>query len=660
MKNKFLLAFLCLGLLTLNFNCENEDVQFEEEQTLLNHGENEFIQWSNINEFPDVKSYAISLSKRKQTSFRSSEQSTPYFEILEHIDGYIYTDSLATTYTFAIKKTNQSGFNFSNLVIKYEDDVPVEEFILNYVPTQEYLNNVVEYRLQAFEGTVQYESLSNETESDRNARLTCDRVATTYCCWQWGNTCGGDGAVHLAGPNCTPEFMWTEVNVVCQDEPTEVTIDAGDSPSGGGSSGYTLIDDPHTSPIPPDTCEEEGIGDVGIAGEDGCITSGDETEISNLESIIEAPINFETISDYRERLSAIGEYFTLTSHIDFINLDEMLADAINDPSLSLGDYRIMWEKTKEAYDILKPYALQLAGLDSLDDMSVVVPPIELATAERNLTTVAFLPAVKSLLANWPSSIEQWEALGSILFQPQFLLEIGLGFIPGSSIIDVVSGIDNGDYLAVTLGIAGLIVDAFGGTIIKAIGKIGKVATKGFRIFKIALKYLNEVKNSIALGFKTLLDGDTVKVLDDFDNVIARISNNVLTFNYSGFGGNIITNPNKTTTVIGKWVDNVNGGGTRDIIESGLSKSGENLGGINALSFDGSGMTELQQWAVNRQWLDDAISRGDDIRAISNPNIAENLVNPNSPSGLSFFGREVEHLTNAGYVFNPLTNTFNLN
>lgn len=85
-----------------------------------------------------------------------------------------------------------------------------------------------------------------------------------------------------------------------------------------------------------------------------------------------------------------------------------------------------------------------------------------------------------------------------------------------------------------------------------------------------------------------------------------------------------------------------------------------MGGINALNFDGTGMTEIQQWAVNQQWLDDVISRGDNIRAVSNPNISENLLNPNSPSGLSFFGREVEYLTDAGYVFNPSTNTFILN
>lgn len=42
-------------------------------------------------------------------------------------------------------------------------------------------------------------------------------------------------------------------------------------------------------------------------------------------------------------------------------------------------------------------------------------------------------------------------------------------------------------------------------------------------------------------------------------------------------------PNTTTTVIGKWDDVVDGGGTREFIESGVSRSGENVGVINALS-----------------------------------------------------------------------------
>ncbi|PIV97663.1 MAG: hypothetical protein COZ16_06820 [Flavobacteriaceae bacterium CG_4_10_14_3_um_filter_31_253] len=51
---------------------------------------------------------------------------------------------------------------------------------------------------------------------------------------------------------------------------------------------------------------------------------------------------------------------------------------------------------------------------------------------------------------------------------QFLPELALGFIPGSDIIEVIKGANQGDAVAVAIGLAGLIVDAFGGTILKGL------------------------------------------------------------------------------------------------------------------------------------------------------------------------------------------------
>lgn len=125
-------------------------------------------------------------------------------------------------------------------------------------------------------------------------------------------------------------------------------------------------------------------------------------------------------------------------------------------------------------------------------------------------------------------------------------------------------------------------------------------------------------------------------------------------------------------------------GTKNIIDSGLSKSGENIGGINALNFNGTGMTEAQQWVVNQQWLDEVINRSDIIRVISNPlnktnilgsnvnlslfpdnaflsseslsNLLLNL-NPTQVNQLSFFGKEVRHLFQNGFAFNLTSNQF---
>lgn len=263
-------------------SCEREPTQINN-WTPLAHGTNNFIQWANINNFPEVKSYAIELSKSRQLLRTENEV---YYTLLEHIDAYIFSDTLGTTFTLPIQKVNHSEFGFSNLVIKYVNGHPEEEFILNYVPTQEYLNNYVDYHQTAFQGTVEYESIGN---SVGRAQRFCQMVSNTYCCWSWGNECDD---THDAGPNCTPAFMWTETTLVCQEDPTTVIIDAGDGGGGGTGTGMEPNDNPHTTPIPPDTCENQR-GDVGISTADGCLSSD-----SCIEPV-EGDINLDCeLSDY--------------------------------------------------------------------------------------------------------------------------------------------------------------------------------------------------------------------------------------------------------------------------------------------------------------------------------------------------------------------------
>lgn len=670
------LKFLTLALLLILFTCDKDEenqLETRQSQKVSVISFDDFNSSVNQNEAYGRMSNYFDVNKVNNTSARIDSDS----------NFVIFTDEITLVqlgdknfYTFKVLTETEDN-NFYNLVVETDlQNNIISSVFYEYQPSEEWLLDTS----QPFTGHMS--SFVNDFLDVNDlfaSRSSGQCVGEIYGYWEcnWGQDhAPGEGT------QCTEWTYYLTIDYVpcsggastTSDSGTGVPITVGNIGPGGDATGVGTV--------PKRPCDTS----TGFGGSDGCTQTVNDILINNAVSIIEQPLFAETAASYRERLSAVGEYFTLASHPDFAGLDEMLTDAINDPGLSIDDLGIMWLKTKEAYDILKPYAIQLAGLDSLDDMSVVVPPLALATAERNLTEVAFLPNVKTLLAHWPISIAQWEALGSILFQPQFLLEIGLGFIPGSSIIDVVSGIDQGDYLAVTFGIAGLVVDAFGGTIVKAIGKIGKAAYKAFKIFKIALKYLDEVKNSISLGFKTILDGDTIKILDSADNHIGYILSTVLRFKYTGFGGDIITTPNKTTTVIGKYIDNVNGGGTKDVIESGLSKSGRNDGGLNALSEPvNPNWTDQQIWDnVNAPWVDDAIANSDIIKVISNPlnktnilgtnvnqalfpdsaftssqslsNLLLNL-NPTQVSQLSFFGREVRHLFQNGYTYNLATNQF---
>lgn len=538
---KTLSKLLALFLVLTFTNCQKDDKLIEEGMTTESRFKIKLVPKVEYNHITQITEKLESVnSKLGSLQNRTETEDAFNFTILTEYSKYVEaTDGSIHSYTFKIERDEPSEL--------------VENIVFTSDGNGNYQSSIVTYHFPDFDTIgINYENIDFDADTVLND-IQQRNCISWYTCEQWIFYC----------PDCTNapnegyyECAMAVPHTVCSQDPI---IDYGDSGGAGTSTGNepqyndgNQWDDTvwytggptDGGVVSSPTSDCNSIGQSGFSGSGGCGTTVNDILIDNLVSIIEQPLGYETTASYRERLSAVGEYFTVVSHTDFVGLNEMLTDSITNINLSLDDLRLMWEKTKEAYDILKPYALQLANLDSLDDMSVVVPPAELVIAETNLTIVAFLPQVKSLVGqNWPQSIAQWEALGSILFQPQFLLEIGLGFIPGSSIIDVISGINEGDYLAVTFGVAGLIIDAFGGTIIKAIGKIGKVAWKSFKIFKVVFKYLNEIKNSISLGFKTLLDGNTVRILDDTDILVAKVVNNILTFNYTGFGGDIITNPN---------------------------------------------------------------------------------------------------------------------
>ena len=88
----------------------------------------------------------------------------------------------------------------------------------------------------------------------------------------------------------------------------------------------------------------------------------------------------------------------------------------------------------------------------------------------------------------------------------------------------------------------------------------------------------------------------------------------------------------------------------------LAGQGANPGGVNILGEVPTGLDDLTLWnTVNKPWLESAASRGDVIRAVSDPTINSNIYRPDGT--ISFFGREHQHLTNPisqgglGYTFN---------
>lgn len=186
----------------------------------------------------------------------------------------------------------------------------------------------------------------------------------------------------------------------------------------------------------------------------------------------------------------------------------------------------------------------------------------------------------------------------------------------------------------------------------------KSAQKFVNNFKKYDEVIGEIDDIAITGVKS---SSEVRILNKSSQV-GKIVDGKLNVSYSGFGGDIVCDPSKTTTLLGKWKDPA-GGGTGDIINSKLSKSGENLGGPNVLSEDvPKGWADQQIWDnVNEPWLRNAANRGDVIRVVSDPTKTTNIYKQGTE--LSFFGREHELLTKPvsqgglGYTYNPSTFTY---
>jgi hypothetical protein len=348
--------------------------------------------------------------------------------------------------------------------------------------------------------------------------------------------------------------------------------------------------------------------------------------------------------------------------LDVLNTDNMLA---------LSELQIASQKAKEIFDIVnKDYNLNITDINQFSN-------VEKRVILENSLFLSILPNIPSLGQYWPKNAEEWAVVGS-LFE-QFIPELLLGFIPGSSIIDVIKGFNSGDTVAIALGIAGVLVDAFGGSILKGLAKAGKIIYKVFKSFKTLYKFIRIVKNALVKGYKLVLEGDVVKFFRKSDNVhIASSLSNVLTLKFPAFGGDIVSHHSKTTTLLGKFLEGAPNG-TDALIKSGLTES---ITGVSSkTTFNVLNDPNFAGWITNKVWLDDAIARSDIFRAISDPkdigNVFFNIggIDPTKFSNintlknyllnltsdeinqLSYYGREIRHLFQNGYTFDSLTKQF---
>jgi hypothetical protein len=204
------------------------------------------------------------------------------------------------------------------------------------------------------------------------------------------------------------------------------------------------------------------------------------------------------------------------------------------------------------------------------------------------------------------------------------------------------------------------------------------------------------------GLQIVKNENTISFFNESNVLVAEIKDGILRFKYSGYGGDIIMNPERTTTVLGKfaeeWFDPTSGG-TRNFLGS---KGDPNVEGLPEGSFsrgegvlvDKGGMSFLdiaedkynaildkhiqkyldkglnkieakklgikegnnEFWdKYNYPFLEDAFKRGDDIRLVSDPikfkesgTYARELNAINGENGLA---------KKYGYIYDEKTKTF---
>lgn len=310
------LGFLIIGTLLILTNCEQETLNSQEPDTsaFAENGMNKIIKTGNFNDFKELKSFVKRIKEDRDNEInRTSIEENNDFTILEDREIYIYTDSTSTTYTIAIQKETQNSYGFSNLVVNFFDDDPTTAFILNYIPSQDYLNTYVTDNQTPFQGTINYESINYDGSlDDLNARQICKSITLTYCDY--------DGETHAAGENCTPEYMFDITYDICYESTDNNPLNESiDPPSGPNSSGGNTPKTNPTNPLPSETCEDAITGEIGLTDINGECHSGEVFKLKeDLDNIVgennysfddtltdNEVISFDTIDEFEGFYSSI-------------------------------------------------------------------------------------------------------------------------------------------------------------------------------------------------------------------------------------------------------------------------------------------------------------------------------------------------------------------
>lgn len=605
------------------------------------------------------KTSKIDIYKSK-SSTTSKNADNDYTILTNEISRATYRDYEA--YSFRIRNPNQPLFTFDNYVIQKNHDGTIEEFILRYKYDQ---LEFVKSKAKKFLSISKYDTNYNFISSDKEFPGKVSSKNSLSSKSSSGEDCIITTKIyHIIPDGRKYEFM---EGSVCQHQGectiiVEYTITCNTSGGGGTGSESGGSEPDGTAPTGGGTESPDNGGTstpiTMLQPVDGEVS--DTNTIDILTDIIEAPLSIiPSENEIIHKNSALIAYLMESNQPIFQDLSIVLASNVYDSTLNVNDRVALWNKSKAIYNIIKNNN-PTAYYRNFDVFFSSLDAQEQEGYTKNTMETALFSSVKSLVDQyWPKNADEWGVLFNLM--KPLLLEIGIEFLPGGGVFnagkDTLAGLSSGDYTTAVIGVVGIIMEFVPwAKLAKIATKIYDVGKSAFKIFKVAYNFLASIATAIENGIKTVLDSSGIlKLIDNSGNQVGRIVDNILTFKYTGFGGDIVTNPSKTTTVIGRFNDAIHGGGISKIKESGLYNYGENIGGINILDAPPGTWTEQ----LNLDWLNDAIQRNDVIRVVSDPLDDRNLFRVDSfgniTSELTPFGLEVNRLNLAGYTFNP--NTF---
>ena len=421
-----------------------------------------------------------------------------------------------SSFTFKVNRPYPTPTYTENLVIDKYSTGNIRAFLIKYIPSEE-TKMIEEHNTVHFVG----ERVVQRLDPDMlglSARDWCVPVVELWC--RWGSE------DHIAGPRCIEEAkssnsVGTRLFLNNTEHCTEIADD--DFTTGGGSS---------PDPGSGGTSGGGGIGgdpDMGTVGTfpNGITTLDSDDDlplITQWETVVINPLpENPTEKELEEKNKALIAYlYTLNGsvHSEFISI---LTSNLNDPSLNLADKVWLWERNKKMFELVSFYSYDTDI--TFDDFYNRLSFSDKKILDKNAAETALLSSVKSVVGQyWPKNADEWAGLFKIM--SPLLVDVGIEFLPSGGIVnacrDTFAGLTTGDYTTAVIGVVGVVMEFVPwAKLAKIAAKVYDIGKSAFKIFKVAYTFLADIAATLGKGFKTILDGDNLKLFDKFDNLIAQ-------------------------------------------------------------------------------------------------------------------------------------------